>query len=550
MQRLTSTPDSTVWQSTAPDTPELRLQRLAAGLPAARQEALARIDAGLSDAEARQAEASGTMQSALAALTDAQQRYEAYLTGTVLPAYQAQLDAQGLPPGSVPTPTLDQLRQMYSFEQFAPGVQAAYDEAQLAFESAEEDVVKLRQTYTADREKAGADEQARYKRAESDYKAWLKYKQDVKSAEAYNKKNAHNYNALNDQWDQYEAELAQWKVDQAQLAADIAAGKYRVQNPWKAFLSGDLTEEEKAYILSEIEKGNLHPDLRVPEAAPAPVAPKQPRPDEPPAPVTVAPLNLSPEAASLLGLPTSFAGVTSESVPPVAARTPAAVPTPTTTLTEPAPTPGGAPRSAPTSSTGSSASGSTSTATQTTGTTATPPTTPPPAPPPPAGTGTGTAGAEGGTAGGTQEGAGSPAAEAPPGSGESEDQGRGTGSETAGEADEKTDNDEPQTQDAAGVGRINPQGTTNEVMAPNAITASSSQPQGTPAALANMTSGAALQPQSTGTMGGQVTGQAGQQTDQDDEDKGREPQATPKILAPFQKPQDVGREPDSQNAWV
>jgi len=414
-----------------------------------------------------------------------------------------------------------------------------------------------------------------YTAALGTYRQWEEKYKGAQSgnsiAEQNYAKDVENYQRIAGDWQKYADADAQWKAQKAQLDADIAAGKFRVQNAWKAILSGKLTPAQVDELMKQLEAGEVNPNLGVPQLPPAPVPPQEPMPKEPPAPPALAdlpPLQIDPSAANALGIDATHAGgtptaivrpdaitPTAGAVAPVAAAAATPWSAPVSSQTPPTSSTG----TAPTSSTG--ASGSTppatgSTQTTPTGSTPTPPaptpqtTTPPwapdhvptlaeaqafvypkdkpkeePAPiaasevPPPA---------ETPPAGGEATPPAEEETPAPP----------VTGSESAG-----TKSDPKPTQREIGAG-VNPQGTTQQTLEQATPTPASAPAQSTPSALAGLTSGAALEDTTQDT--GQTEGTAGQDKTTDD----KKPQATPAILAPFQKQAQIEKTPETQDAWA
>jgi len=384
------------------------------------------------------------------------------------------------------------------------------------------------------------------------YREWEKKYTGAQSgnsiAEQNYKKDVEKYTQLAGEWQKYADADAQWKAQKAQLDADIAAGKFRVQNAWKAILSGKLTPAQQQQLMAQLEAGEYNPNIGVPDLPPPPVAPIEPMPKEPPVPPAQAdlpPLSIDPSVAAALGIPATHAGGTPTAIsaataitpvagavapPPAASATPWSAPT-STVATPPATSSTGASGSTPPAATGS---------TQTTPTGSTPAPTPqtttPPAPlaksevPPPA-----AAPSETATPPAADPNATPPAEETPPPA--------GTGSESTGTADAKP---KAPTQQEIGSGvNTNPQGSTTQTLDQATPGQAPAAPQTTPSALSSLTSGAAIESQTQDT--GQTDGTAGQDKTTDD----KKPQTTPAtILAPFEKQKDIDKTPDQQDAWA
>jgi len=424
------------------------------------------------------------------------------------------------------------------------------DSLDVDWQNADNGMYKQIDTYTAEYQKYKDWDEA-YRKAQSG--------NDIASKEYENERAA--YEKLAGEWQTFLDADAQWKAQATQLNADIAAGKYRVQNAWKLITSGNLTPAQRDALMAELEKGNVNPNLGVPDLGPQPTPPATELPGTPPTPpqiVDLPALNLDPGIADFLGVEPTHGGVAATQIEAPTVITPAAAeqtPLPDTTpqpwaaptSTETAPatgttqtattppwepghtptlaeaqayvyptTPGGqTPTPAPSSATGGTTPAPTATGAEAAGTTPEPDPTPQ---------------EDSGEAAGTSEG------EAPPATGN-------TGAISAGTAEKKGT---PQREVGAGTPQTNAQGSTQQTL-DQANSTPAPTPQSTPGALAKLTSGAAIEEQ--GGEDGQNDGSAGQTTDKDE--KTSKPQSTPpSILAPFQKQAEIEKTPESQDAWA
>jgi hypothetical protein len=465
--------------------------------------------------------------------------------------------------------TIDTIRAEFPFDSWASVPDATLKSAQRDFATATDNSKKWGDSLEVDWQNA---DNGMYKQIDTytaEYEKYKKWDEDYRKAQSGNdiasKEYEHEraaYEKLAGEWQTFLDADAKWKAQATQLNADVAAGKYRVQNAWKLITSGNLTPQQRDALMAELEKGNVNPNLGVPDLGPQPTPPATELPGTPPTPpqiVDLPALNLDPGIASFLGVEPNHGGVAATQIAAPTAITPAAAETeplpdttpqpwaaPTSTATPPAtgttqtattppwepghtptlaeaqsyvyPTTPGAPKATPTPKSapaGTPAPAPTATGAEAAGTT-------PPADPTPQ--------EDSGEAAGTSE------AEAPPASGN-------TGAISAGTAEKKGT---PQREVGAGTPQTNAQGSTQQTL-DQASSTPAPTPQTTPGALAKLTSGAAIEEPAGDD--GQSDGSAGQTTNKDE--KTSKPQTTPpSILAPFQKQAEIEKTPESQDAWA
>lgn len=490
--------------------------------------------------------------------------YDAFVKSTL----QARLDSAHGDPGLMWGADVDSIMTEFPFDSWARVPDATLKSAQRDFATATDNSKKWGDSLEVDWQNA---DNGMYKQIDTytaEYEKYKKWDEDYRKAQSGNdiasKEYEHEraaYEKLAGEWQTFLDADAKWKAQATQLNADIAAGKYRVQNAWKLITSGNLTPGQRDALMAELEKGNVNPDIGVPDLGPQPTPPATELPGTPPTPPQIADLpalNLDPGIASFLGVEPNHGGVAATQIAAPTAITPAAAEqtplpdttpqpwaaptstatTPTTGTTQTAapsgtppwepghvptlaeaqayvyPTTPGAPKATPTPKSapaGTPAPAPTATGAEAAGTT-------PPAEPTPTG------GAE---AAGTSEGA------APAESGN-------TGAISAGT------NAPTQREVGAGTPQTNAQGSTQQTL-DQASSTPAPTPQSTPGALAKLTSGAAIEEQ--GGDDGQSDGSAGQATNKDE--KTSKPQTTPpSILAPFQKQAEIEKTPESQDAWA
>jgi hypothetical protein len=370
-----------------------------------------------------------------------------------------------------------------------------------------------------------------------------------------------NYNRIIDEWQKYNDEEAQWQAQKAQLDADTAAGKFKVQNAWKAILSGKLTPAQQEQLMAQLESGNYNPNIGVPQLPPEPTPPAEAAPKAPPTPPEQKDLpsySIDPKVAQMLGIPASHAGGAQAPLAPtdsrdISARTPLPVAPSTsepwtapTSAVAPAPTP--APAGLPWRSdhipTLAEAQAYVYPKTPAAPAPAAPlaaeqlpPTTPPATPPSSSASGSDTKPpADSSTGSDTTP---SDSSSPPADTGAGADTPDPTGSTSAGTGAA------PKTQKDIGAG-VDPQGSTNQTLAQAQQGQAPAAPQTTPSALSSLTSGASIDKTDTQNTG-QTDGTAGQ----DKTTTNQKPQTTPpSILAPFQKQADIQKTPEQQDAWA
>jgi hypothetical protein len=548
-------------------TPEERIKAWRADIDAwvdsQKKELDARLFAASSDLERMKPQ----LESATAMNREDHSNYEAFIKSTV----QARVTAAHGDPLLMTNVTPESIMAEFPFDSWARVPDASLARLQNDFNTVQTNFDSWTKTYDNDMATMGDNLYKvvdNYTSELNTYREWEKKYTGAQSgnsiAEQNYGKEVEHYNGLADAWQKYADADATWQAQKKQLDADIAAGKFRVQNAWKAILSGKLTPAQQQQLMTQLEAGEYNPNLGVPDLPPAPVPPAEAMPKEPPAPPALAdlpPLEIDPTAAAFLGVPAQHAGGTPTAISTPDARTPVAgavVPPPAASAT-----PWSAPTSTAPATSSTGASGSTppatgSTQTTPTGTPGTPGSTetPPKAPPPWAADHVPTlaeAQAYAYPTGKKEEPAPLAASEVPPPAAAPSETATppaadpnatppaATGSESTGTADAKP---KAPTQQEIGSG-VNLQGSTNQTLDQATPGQAPSAPQTTPSALSSLTSGAAIEDQKQDT--GQTDGSAGQDKTTTD----KKPQTTPAtILAPFEKQKDIDKTPDQQDAWA